>query len=242
MTPLSNVILFSSVAGAATLVGLAMVLAAGRWTEKYCGYIVSSAAGFLVAIAAAHILPEALKLNGWAPLWFVVGFVVFFAAEHILTIHACGHKECDHESVGLVAAAGIGLHSLFDGIAIGVGFEVDAALGILTAVAVILHELPEGVFTYTILINSGADKRRSIIYSVLVALATPVGAILTFVLFRQWVNEAVLGVLLGFIGGTFIYIGAGDLTPEAHRGRSFANIVMLALGAAGAVGLGLLAH
>jgi zinc and cadmium transporter len=242
MTPFANVVLFSSIAGAATLVGIAMVLAAGRWTEKYCGYIVSAAAGFLVAIAVAHVLPEALKLNDQSPLWFISGFVVFFAVEHFITVHACRHKDCDHEGRGLTAAAGIGIHSLFDGVAIGVGFEVDAALGILTAAAVILHELPEGVFTYTILINSGADKRRSIVYSVLVALATPVGAVLTFVLFRQWVNEAVLGVMLGFIGGTFIYIGAGDLTPEAHRGRSFVNVVMLALGAVGAVGLGFLAH
>jgi zinc and cadmium transporter len=242
LTAFANVLVFSSVAGAATMVGIAMVLAAGRWTEKYSGYIVSAAAGFLVAITAAHVLPEALELNGFAPLWFVAGFVVFFAAEHVITIHACGHKECDHEGMGLVAAAGIGLHSLFDGVAIGVGFEVDFSLGMLTASAVILHELPEGVFTYAILINSGADKRKSIIYSILVAVATPIGAVLTFLLFRQWVNEAVLGALLGLVGGTFIYIGASDLTPEAHRGRSAANIVMLVLGAAGAIGLGRLAH
>jgi zinc and cadmium transporter len=242
MTTFANILLFSSVAGAATLVGIAMVLAAGRWTEKYSGFVVSAAAGFLVAITAAHVLPEALELNRFAPLWFVVGFVVFFATEHVVTIHACGHKECDHAGMGLVAAAGIGLHSLFDGVAIGVGFEVDFSLGILTSLAVILHELPEGVFTYAILINSGTEKRKSIIYSVLVALATPVGAVLTFLLFRQWVDETVLGVLLGFIGGTFIYIGASDLTPEAHRGRSMANVVMLVLGAAGAIGLGRLTH
>ncbi len=97
MTVFLNVLIFSSIAGTATVVGITMVLAAG------------------------HILPAALELNSLAPIWFVAGFVVFFAAEHIITIHACGRKECGDESQGLIAVAGIGLHSLFDGVAIGLG-------------------------------------------------------------------------------------------------------------------------
>lgn len=108
------------------------------------------------------------------------------------------------------------------------GFEVDPKVGLLTSLGVILHELPEGVTTFSILIAS--IKRKTVLkLSVAVALATPVGALISLA-FVGGLSEGMVGLLLAMAGGSFLYIGASDLIPETHEEKGFQNAGFLLLG------------
>lgn len=236
MNSLTLTIIYSVIAGSATFVGLLLVLWFKDWTKKHSIYIISAAAGVLMTTAFFHLMPEAIELAQDAvnifssPYFFVLlGFMVLYIVEQIIVIHACAEEDCGSHSFGIISAIGIGIHSLMDGIVIGVGFEVSNTIGILTAMAVILHELPEGIFTFGILVHSHLSTRKSIIYTSLVALATPVGAIASFFLIKS-INLIFLGDMLAFAAGTFIYIAASDLIPQTHKVSRKANIPFVLAG------------
>jgi zinc and cadmium transporter len=227
LTPL----FYASLAGGATLIGLALTLRMRKFVSRYSFAIVSLAAGIMLGTAFLHVLPEAEDLIGHdSGLWLLIGFGAFYIIESLLGSHCCDESSHNHNhALGKIAGVGIFFHSLLDGMAIAVGYEVSPALGLITAIAVIAHELPEGIFTLTILLHSGMTKKKAIWWTVLVAIATPIGAILTLLLLPN-LNEYALGLLLAVTAGSFIYIAAADLVPESHRSRSLTTAAFVILG------------
>lgn len=225
-------IFYSAVAGSATLIGLGMVLYAKNLVQKYSFAIVSLAAGVLLGTAFLNLLPEAQELSE-RPIfpWLLVGFAVFYIIESMVGFHACREdKEVTHEHIfGHVAGIGIFFHSLLDGVAIGIGFEVSNEIGLVTSLAVLLHELPEGIFTLSILLHAKYKKRAAIWWTVIVALATPFGTLLTLLFFPA-LPATVLGIMLGIAAGSFVYIGASDLVPQSHQSRSLVSGAFVILG------------
>lgn len=225
-------ILYAALAGTATLLGLALTLYAKNWVKKYSFYLVSLAAGVLLGTAFFHLLPEANELiQDDLFLWVLGGFVLFFVIEALIGFHACreGEEHNHHHVLGPVAGLGIFLHSLLDGLAIGIGFEIDPTLGLVTALAVMLHELPEGIFTFSLLAHAKVSTKKAVLWSIAVALATPAGAVLGL-LFLPDMHEAQLGYLLALTAGSFLYIAAADLVPESHKSRSLSVSVFMLLG------------
>jgi len=251
-----SVLFAGTVAGAATFAGMMLVLSREQWSRRYSAVLVSFSAGVLLAVGILHILPEALEMTGNAPLFIILAFILFYFLEHHLLIHA-GHEEQHHinldvndchgdcctrpHPMGLVAFLGMGLHSLIDGMIIGTGFEVSHDLGLLAALGVIAHEVPEGIAMVAILLHYGWPRRKAIQLTSFVALATPGAAILTFAMVHS-LPESVLGALLAAAGGSFIYIAASDLIPESHRSRGFSASVALCGGVLVAWLAGHLAH
>jgi ZIP family zinc transporter/zinc and cadmium transporter len=117
---------------------------------------------------------------------------------------------------------------LVDGVIIGVGFQIDPKLGLITALGVISHELPEGVTTFSLLISS-IKRKTALRLSMAVALATPLGALISLT-FIGSLSKEVIGLLLAVAGGSFLYIGASDLIPETHEEKGFVNAGFLLLG------------
>lgn len=237
----TDIVLYSSVAGLSTLAGVYLVKSFSAWTRRNSQYLISFAVGVIMATAFIDLLPKAVSLSR---AWFVGAlgaFLVLYLIEFGMNIHYCRHEACEqeghHRPVGRVSALGIGLHSLLDGFTIGVGFEAGFALGVLASFAVIFHELPEGAFTYTLLLRDRVDERRATLFSWLVALATPVGAIATYLLVKD-VSDDALGILLAIAGGTFIYIAAADLVPETHRRSRLGNAALVLAGVGFVVILG----
>ncbi|MGD9278050.1 MAG: ZIP family metal transporter, partial [Desulfobacterales bacterium] len=114
------------------------------------------------------------------------------------------------------------------GIIIGIGFETDFKLGLLTSLGVIAHELPEGVTTFALLINS-MERKTALKLSIVVGLATPLGASISLT-FINSLSEAMVGLMLGIAGGSFLYIAASDLIPETHEEKGFENSGFLLIG------------
>lgn len=211
---------YSAIAGSATLIGLGLVLFSKKIVEKYSFAVVSVAAGVLLGTAFGHLLPEAYELAGKNTfLWVLFGFAIFYVIESVVGFHACLEGEKHPHVLGPVATTGIFFHSLLDGVTIAIGFEISNTIGLVTALAVLLHELPEGIFTLSILMHAKMRLRNATIWTAIVALATPFGTLLTLIFFPN-LSEATLGILLGIASGSFIYIGASDLVPESHKSRS----------------------
>lgn len=228
----ASALVLSIIAGLASLLGAFLVIKSQKWIEKNLVYLISFSAGVLVSFAINHLLPEAISFNRNALLWLTVSFLIFYLIEHTLTIHVCSGKEqCEtHETFTLVTWVGMMLHSLIDGLIIGIGFEVSTKLGIASALAVLLHRLPDGVSTVAAQLYGGRTVKQATNSSFWVAVMTPVGTILAFLLVGQ-VNASMTGVMLALAGGSFLYVGASELIPEIHRHSKWGNIVLTVLGA-----------
>ncbi|MBW2624569.1 MAG: ZIP family metal transporter, partial [Deltaproteobacteria bacterium] len=220
-------IMFSSIiAGFATIVGVILVIMNAKWVVKHSHFVNSFAAGLILAITFFHLLPEALKLTEDAVLFLFMGFLIFYLLENVVVLHSgsevhFSEKADPRHAKGVVMFTGLFIHSLLDGVIIGIGFELDPRLGWLTAFGVISHELPEGVTTFSLLINS--IKRKAAVYlSLAVALATPLGALVSLT-FIGSLSETVIGAMLALAGGSFLYISASDLIPETHEEKGLHN-------------------
>lgn len=251
-----QVLFAGSFAGAATFAGMILVLAREHWSRRYSAVLVSFSAGVLLGVGILHIVPESMALTSGAPFFILLAFVLFYFFEHHLMIHA-GHEEQHHISLdvadchdecclhphpmGMMAFVGMGLHSLIDGVIIGTGFEVSYNMGLLAALGVIAHEVPEGIAMMAILLHYGWSRRRAVQLTTFVALATPLAAFLTFALVNN-MPDHLLGALLAGAGGSFVYIAASDLIPESHRSRGVAATLALCGGILLAWIAGLLAH
>jgi ZIP family zinc transporter/zinc and cadmium transporter len=226
---LSGVLLFSLVAGMSTIAGVYLVRLFGVWTRRNSLYLISFAGGVLVATAFLELLPEAVSETNLWPAAALAGVAGLFVVEHFMAIHECQDETCDIHNIGTISALGIGIHSLIDGIVIGAGFQVSVALGLITAVAVIVHEVPEGIFTYGLLMANREPERKALLISWIVALATPVGTLLTFSAL-QGLGHDTLGIMLGLSGGTFIYVGTADLLPQVHRRPNLRALAVMLFG------------
>lgn len=245
-----NVFLYGGLAGIATLLGIYLVLKREEWVKKRTIYLISFAAGALVALSLLDVLPEAFELNEYGLHWALLSFLAFYALEKGVVLHAEHEEiaECDPESeahrrhsFGVMSFLGIGFHSLLDGVVIGAGFADSHITGIVTTIGVTLHEFPEGLSILSILFHAGFDRTQAIVYSVAVALATPVGAIAGY-LFLRSIEASVLGALLGIAAGSFLYIAASDLLPETHRQTSPYILPLVAGGSLAMLAVGAILH
>jgi zinc and cadmium transporter len=233
--PFWSVALYGGFAGLATLAGIYIVLTREAWARRGSIYLISFASGALLAASLLDILPESLELNENAIVYVLLSFLAFYILEQNVVVHA-GHEDpegCSEESemhrrhtLGVVSFLGIGFHSLLDGVIIGAGFADSAVTGFIATVGVILHEFPEGLSMMAILLHAGLTRTKALAYSVVVALATPVGAIVSY-LALQGIRADILGGLLGIAAGSFLYIAASDLIPETRRQSSPYNIPLV---------------
>lgn len=231
-------VFYSSMAGLATITGIYAIVLNEKIAKKYTHQLMSFAAGILLATAFLHLIPEAGELGGeHAYLYVLTGFVVFYILESMILVHA--GPELEHishfegeglESSAKMAFLGLLLHSLIDGVIIGVGFEIDTTIGAFATLSIIMHELPEGITTYSLMMLT-EDKKKALIKSWAVALATPLGTILSL-LFIKELSDHVIGILLALASGTFIYVAASDLIPKTHNHKGNVNIIFFIAGVA----------
>ncbi len=225
---LSNVIFYSSVAGLATIVGALLVFYREKWARKNALYLVSFAAGVMLASAFIYIMPESLELYGNAPLFVLIGILIFYLIEHIIMLHPCHDEQCRIHRLGMLSFAGLTFHSFLDGVIVAAGFEVSPSLGIITTLAVLLHRLPNGITVAAVLVYASMNRTRVFLYSLIVALVAPLGAIISY-FFLRGISPRIVGALLALAAGSFIYIAAADLIPETHRVQNkFHPIILLA--------------
>ncbi|MBI3616353.1 MAG: ZIP family metal transporter [Candidatus Omnitrophica bacterium] len=173
-------------------------------------YIIAFAAGILLSATFFHILPE-INLKTDAPL-LALGFATFYLLEKFMMIHACGEPECDTHRIGPIAVLGMALDNITDGGGIAIGFGIRPSLGLAITLAVVFHEIPQGMTSALIMQEAKWSRPRMLLVLALAGLLYPLGALLA-----GFIPAGLQQKMLAFIAGAFIYIAAGDLLPEAHR-------------------------
>ncbi|MCA6085604.1 ZIP family metal transporter [Candidatus Endomicrobiellum agilis] len=222
-------VIYSLIAASAAMLGALIVLAFHKWSEKNSFFIINFSAGVMLTLAFTHLIPEGMGLNPKTMVYVLLGFLIMFFLQFIVLFHPCHDDECS-KHMGVTSIVGLSLHSMIDGLMIAVGFEVDNSIGILTAIAILLHKLPDGITISGILLHRGASKKRIFNFSLLTACFTPIGAILGRILFKN-MSLPVLGSLLGLTAGSFIFLSASDLIPETHKCKNRFVPFMLFAGA-----------
>lgn len=185
--------------------------------KKTLVFLVPFAAGALLGDAFFHIIPELSEEGGFeftASLALVLGLVIFFALEKVLHWH---HAHYPHEDVihpiAMSNLVGDALHNLLDGSLIGASYLVSPTVGLATTIAVVLHEIPQELGDFGILVHSGVEPKRALRLNLLTGSAAVVGAVLAL-LSGDALSE---DLLLPVAAGAFIYIASTDLLPELHK-------------------------
>jgi ZIP family zinc transporter len=176
--------------------------------------------GAVLAVALFDILPEVFAFDHGASYMPVtaLGFLAFFALERYTAMHRARehpHLAEAHEAeLGAMSAAGLAFHSFLDGVAIGVGFQTSVQIGLLIAFGIIAHDFSDGLNTVTVVLAHGNSSRRAVFWLIIDMLAPVLGAASTL-MFN--LGPGLLPPLLAFFAGSFLYIGASDLLPEAQE-------------------------
>lgn len=225
---LFRVLIYGTIAGSATIFGVLSVIYVESWARRHHSSLIALAAGVLLGAAFLRLIPQSMEHAEGGLVLVLVGILAFYVIENRMVLHICDEEGCPVHGLGLIALIGIGFHSLIDGIAIGTGFRVGEVVGAVTSIAVILHEYPEGIITYSLLLTEG-NRRTAVVSSILVALATPLGALGAYWIL-PFLSEQVLGYLLALAAGSFIYIGAADLIPKTHESRAGLNAGLVVSG------------
>jgi ZIP family zinc transporter/zinc and cadmium transporter len=205
-----------AVAAAADVAGAAVVTGAHKRGQAPLRYFVALGAGFMLAAAFVRMLPETVHTPR-AFLFVLLGYFGVHLFEHTIAPHFHFGEEVHSDvflrpSAGVLAVIGLGVHTLFDGVAIAAGYMIQPELGLVLFLAVLLHKLPEGFTIASIVLASGRSRMVALGAGAALGVFTILGAVLTTAL-----AQAHLGAALAVSAGVTIYVAASDLIPEVNR-------------------------
>jgi ZIP family zinc transporter len=218
-------------------------LAALRASRRL-GLLIALGAGVRIGAALFDLAPEAIDLLGSARLALAavaLGFLGFYVLERLTLLHV-GHEAGaaleGHAHLARLGAGGMSLHSFLDGLAIGAALQAGPAIGLLVTIVVVVHDFSDGIGTVSVVLAHGGSRTSALRWLLIDAAAPVLGALAAF----AWrLPMPALGLLLGGFTGFFLYVGAVELLPAAHRhDRSPAVILATLAGVALIATLGLI--
>jgi len=225
-----------------SLIGVVTLGLNEKTLKKTIIYLVSFSAGALFGAAFLDLLPEAVSTAGGftktVSFGLLAGILVFFIVEKFIHWRHC-HLEATKKHihpVGFLNLFGDGVHNFIDGLVIAATFLVSIPLGIVTTIAVLLHEIPQEMGDFGVLLHAGFTKSRALFFNFLSALTAVAGAIVGLLIGARMGNVTLF--LIPFAAGGFIYIAGSDLIPEMHKceaestSKSFWQFAVFVLGIA----------
>ncbi len=218
MDTIYYVILFSLIGGLFSLAGAAALLSKKSLSEKLSIYATPFAAGALLAAVFLDLLKEAIHNGAGDGLLYatLAGIVGFFVAErflHWFHHHHDEDKARKNASKNLIVTGDF-MHNILDGVVIAAGFLISVPTGIVTAIAVAAHEIPQEIGDFGLLLSKGMSRKRVLLINMLTALATTLAAIVTYSLGSA--DKLPLDILIGLSAGFLLYIAMSDIIPTIH--------------------------
>lgn len=212
-------ILSTLVVSLVALSGIVLLTLRDKILQKIVLYLVSFAIGGMLANVFFHLLPEAYEISSSIEMTsslILVGFLGSFIIEKYIHWHHCHNLHCKHsEPVGIMLLIGDALHNATDGMLIAASYMVSVPVGIATTIAIMLHEIPQEIGDFAVLIHSGYTRTKALLWNVLTALTAVIGAVLVV-----WLHDHISNIeiiLLPLIAGNFLYIAGTDLLPTLQK-------------------------
>lgn len=242
MSTLSYILVFTFLGSVGGLAGGLLLLLAKNYAYRLSHYLAPFAAGVLLAAAFGDLLPEASheaeELGIDIFIWVLGGILLFFVIERF--IHWFHHHEKTHEhekegqAIAPLIIIGDTVHNFVDGVIIAATFLVDIPLGVITALAVFAHEVPQEIADFGLLIHKGIPRLKAIVINIFSASAAFAGALIAYSLGD--ILDSYIPMVVAMTAGFFIYIATSDLIPEIHyekkRAIALAKSAMLIVGVA----------
>ncbi len=240
---LGYILLFTFIGSIFSLIGGILLLYKEQLALKISHFLAAFAAGTLLGTAFFDLFPEAIEEGKHSGddvnifFWVLIGILGFFVLERMIHwFHH--HQHAVDETVAKptvpLIVLGDTVHNFIDGVVIAVTFLVSIPLGVVTALAVAAHEIPQEIGDFGLLLHKGLKRKKVLIINILSASISILGALLAF-----WLGERIemlLPILIAITAGFFIYIAASDLIPEIHHenrhGFAFIETILLFLGVA----------
>lgn len=224
-----------------SFVGVLALVVSRKSLDSILLILVALAGGGLMGGAFLHLIPEAvhaLEQEGadiaLVFLFVILGFLLFLLIEQYLHWHhhhcpkgqTCGHNEHRHDAkpMSRLILFGDGVHNLIDGLVIAAAFVVNPGVGLVTTLAVALHEIPQEIGDFGVLVYGGYKKGKALLFNFFSGLTAVLGGVLGFY-FAESAEKTVL-YLLPIAAGGFIYIAASDLVPEIKHGEKGGRVVL----------------
>ncbi|MBI2651087.1 ZIP family metal transporter [Candidatus Woesearchaeota archaeon] len=230
---LASVLIVSSV----SFVGILIFPIKTDKLKKMLIYMVSFSAGALFGDVFVHLLPETVQEYGFGlmtSLYLIFGIIISFSIEKFVHWRHC-HIPTTREHIhpfAMMNLFGDSVHNFIDGLIIGASYLVSIPVGIATTIAIILHELPQEIGDFGVLLHGGFTKSKALFFNFITALTAVLGAILFLI--GSYYFEDVTQMLIPFAAGTFIYIAGSDLIPELHKEveikKSMMQLIAIILG------------
>lgn len=223
------ILLFTFLASIISLILVSILLVYERKVRSVSFHLVSFGAGALLATGFTDTLPEAVEKTNQAFMYTVIFIALFFLIERVfLHFHHHEHDESANSTKRIVPFLifGDALHNFIDGLAIATTLLVSFPLGVITTLAVFIHEIPHELGDFGILLHAGYGRKKVIAFNIATGLTAFAGAFIGY--FFGMRVEGLIGVLLALTSANFIYLSLADLLPEVHENAK-GNLLLHAL-------------
>lgn len=232
ITMLLPIIISTGIVSLISLIGI-LFMFKGKEPKYSLKSLISIAAGALLAVAFLDLLPEAIEeaQESFEPhtisAAILISILFFFILERVIHYHHCGDDHVGHgqEKHGIVVLNLLGdaLHNVIDGFLIAGSFLLNFETGVLVTIAVILHEIPQEIFDFGILLYGGLNKAKAILANLAVSLTAIAGAVIFFFFGSSF--EQFIPIMAAIAVGNFIYLAVADIIPELHHEKDQNKIV-----------------
>ena len=202
--------------------------------QKIILLLVALSTGALMGGAFIHLIPEAIEEYPGTPVhdYVLIGFLMFFLIEKFLYWRHCHKGKCDVHTFAYMNLVGEAIHNFIDGLIIGTTFLVSIELGLITTFAIALHEIPQEIGDFGVLVHGGYKKKKALILNYLIATTVILGGVMGYYLSN--IVESLIPLIIPIAAGGFIYIAASDLMPELRKEtklkKSLSSIALFIIG------------
>jgi len=237
MNPVIYIILSVLIVSLISVIGVLFIFLKKSTLNNFLIFFVSLSVGSLLGGAFLHLIPESFGEGGFSlkvSFLILLGIIIFFIIENFIHWRHCHiptSKNHPHH-LGSMNLIGDGIHNLIDGLVIAASYFVSLPVGIATTLAVIIHEIPQEIGDFGVLLYAGFSKRKALFFNFFSALMAMIGAIIGILFSKN--SGAFVSVIIPIAAGGFLYIAGSDLIPEIHKnqekGFSLKNLIGILLG------------
>ncbi len=237
-TLLYTIIALTAASVGSVVLSGSLLLLNNKWLGKISSYLLYLAGGTLLSSALIGLIPEAAET---LPLfdvlmWVLFGILFFFILEKIILWRICHNEDCErqHHAAAPMIIIGDAFHNAIDGVVIAASFLTSVELGIFVTLSVVLHEIPQELGDFGILIKSGYSRKKAMFYNLLSGSSALVSGILAYFLLDY--IQSIIPYTIAIAAASFLYISLADLIPEMHKQtkpkESIIQLFMILLGVA----------